>query len=50
MTITMSVFIVCIICFVIAVGYIIYSKLPDDAPVEEEKPRDDKVTWWPDDQ
>lgn len=49
MTITASVLTVFAICFVIAIGYTIYNKLPNDEPVEEEMPRDDKVTWWPDD-
>ena len=49
MSITAVILILCIVFFVISTAYIVYNKLPDDEPVEEEKPRDDKVTWWPDD-
>jgi len=49
MTITASVLVVCVVCFIIAIGYIIYNKLPEEEEPVEEQPRDDKVTWWPDD-
>ena len=49
MTVVTAVLVVCAVCFIIATGHVIYNKLPEEEEHVEEQPRDDKVTWWPDD-
>ena len=48
MTVATSVLVGCVVCFIIATGYIIYDKLPEEEEPVEEQHRDDTVRWWPD--
>ena len=47
MTPTSLIIFALVICFIIAAGYVINKNLPDEEI--DQPPRDDKVTWWPDD-
>ena len=48
MTIIMIVILSLLVCFATAATYLIYNKLSDKSK-QQDPIRDDKVTWWPDD-